>query len=158
MFEKILVAIDHTEFSHCIFEQSLMLAKLHQSELMLVHVLTPSESFYPAGNSYLGLPAPPLTEYLQQLQEWEQQGIAKLQAFTTEAIAAGVKTGFKQTVGNPGKSICEVAKDWNASLIIIGRRGLSGLSEMFIGSQSNYVLHHAPCNVLAIQISERCLT
>ena len=44
-----------------------------------------------------------------------------------------------------------LAKDWNADLIIMGRRGLTGLSEMFLGSVSNYVVHHASCSVLLIQ-------
>jgi len=36
-------------------------------------------------------------------------------------------------------------------LVVVGRRGHSGLSELFLGSVSNYVLHRAPCSVLTIQ-------
>ncbi len=38
-----------------------------------------------------------------------------------------------------------------ADLIVVGRRGRSGLSELILGSASNYVLHHAPCSVLTLQ-------
>ncbi|MEO0350033.1 MAG: universal stress protein, partial [Cyanobacteria bacterium P01_A01_bin.15] len=40
---------------------------------------------------------------------------------------------------------------WNADLIMMGRRGRSGFSELLLGSVSNYVMHHAPCSVLTVQ-------
>ena len=49
--------------------------------------------------------------------------------------------------------ICNAAISWQADLIIMGRRGRTGLSELFLGSVSNYVLHHAPCAVLVVQHS-----
>jgi len=36
-------------------------------------------------------------------------------------------------------------------VIMIGRHGRTGLAEFFLGSVSNYVMHHAPCSVLTIQ-------
>ena len=47
MFQKILVAIDDSESSHTIFDRALTLAKTNQSELMLIHVLTLLNDFYP---------------------------------------------------------------------------------------------------------------
>jgi nucleotide-binding universal stress UspA family protein len=165
MFQKILAAIDNTECSGYLFdsaqrtlrERALSLAKLHQSQLMLVHVLTSGENFYLGSDNLLGLSAPPLPEYLQQIHAWEQQGLSNLKALAADAITAGVPTEFKQPIGNPGKSICDVAKDWSADLIVVGRHGLTGLSEMLVGSESNYVFHHAKCDVLTIQISDRCI-
>jgi nucleotide-binding universal stress UspA family protein len=150
MFEKILVALDDTESSRTIFEQALMLAKVNQSELMLIHVLIILDDFYP-GDTFVGIPTSAVQMYAKRLEKQEQSGIEKLQSLTAEATAAGIRTEFTQNVGDPGKLICELAKSWNADSIVIGRRGLSGLSELFMGSTSNYVLHHAPCNVLTIQ-------
>ncbi|NJL84581.1 MAG: universal stress protein [Chloroflexaceae bacterium] len=53
-------------------------------------------------------------------------------------------------VGDPGTQICQLAGEWQADLIIIGRRGLQGLTELLLGSVSNYVVHHAPCSVLVV--------
>ena len=36
-------------------------------------------------------------------------------------------------------------------MIVVGSRGLKGLKEMFLGSVSNYVTHHAPCSVLIVR-------
>jgi nucleotide-binding universal stress UspA family protein len=156
MFEKILVAIDDTESSRIIFDRALMLAKVNQSELMLVHAITILDDFYP-GDTFIGMSESAMQVYTNRLEKREQAGIEKLQLLAVEATAAGIPIEFTQNVGDPGKLICEVAKTWNANLIVIGRRGLSGLSEMLLGSTSNYVLHHAPCNVLTIQQTNQAL-
>ena len=92
-----------------------------------------------------------LNVYQQQWQKLEQEGLKLLQSLTEEATKAGVKTQFKQTLGYPGRNICEEAQTWAAELILVGSRGLTGVKEMFLGSISNYVTHHAPCSVLIVR-------
>ena len=48
----------------------------------------------------------------------------------------------------PGEGIINAAKEENPALIITGSRGLSKLRRTFLGSVSDYVIHHAPCPVL----------
>nr|XP_022301636.1 uncharacterized protein LOC111109705 isoform X2 [Crassostrea virginica] len=48
----------------------------------------------------------------------------------------------------PGEGILSIAKEVNASLIITGSRGQSKLRRTFLGSVSDYVMHHAPVPVL----------
>ena len=158
MFKKILVAIDSSESSRTIFDRALILAKADRfsrgeatpTELMLLHVLTLLNNFDPL-EAQLAISAPTLRAYAQKLENLERAETQKLRSLADEAIAAGISTEFTQQIGDPGKSICAVAKTWNANLIVIGRRGFSGLSELLLGSTSNYVLHHAPCDVLTIQ-------
>jgi nucleotide-binding universal stress UspA family protein len=75
-----------------------------------------------------------------------------LQSLSAQANTAGVNTEFTQNTGNAGRMICELATVWNADLIIMGRRGRSGIAEFFLGSVSNYVLHHAPCSVQIVHL------
>ncbi|MGF1516635.1 MAG: universal stress protein, partial [Nodosilinea sp.] len=51
---------------------------------------------------------------------------------------------------SPGRVICTLAKTWAADLIVVGSHRRKGLSELFLGSVSNYVMHHAPCSVLVV--------
>lgn len=150
MFQKVLVAIDDSESSQIVFEQALALAKTNQSKLMLLHVLVPTDEMY-AGSPYIGTPSSVMDAYLERCHQREQEGIEKLRKLELAASAVGVSTESKYNIGDPGRLICALAKAWNADLILIGRRGLSGLSELFMGSVSNYVSHHAPCHVLTIQ-------
>jgi nucleotide-binding universal stress UspA family protein len=68
-----------------------------------------------------------------------------------EATSSGVKVEYQQVPGIPGRTICRVAEKWQADLILIGRRGRTALMELFLGSVSNYVVHHAQCCVLIVQ-------
>jgi nucleotide-binding universal stress UspA family protein len=154
MFDKILVAInDDTESSHIIFDRALMLAKANSSALMLIHVLTTVDNSYYPGSTYHPSTDSTLSSYSKELKKREQVGIEKLRFLAWKANAAGVLTEFTQNIGDPGKSICEVAKSWNANLIIIGKGSLNGLNELILDSTSNYVMYHAPCDVLTIQDS-----
>lgn len=157
MFHKILVAIDDSESSQTIFEQAVALAKANQAELMLLHVLEPYDQTYP-GDPYIGIPRAALQVYWSRWQEREQAGLERLRSLEATATAVGVVPEFTQSVGDPGRSICSLARTWNADLIVMGRRGLSGIKEFWLGSVSNYVLHHAPCHVLTIQGSVQTQT
>jgi nucleotide-binding universal stress UspA family protein len=149
MFEKILVAIDGTESSQIIFEQALELAVANQSALMLLRVLEPFDDSY-IGTAHAGLAYSTFKVHMEQLKAREQIGVDLLRLLEEQGTARGISTEFTQSVGDPGKLICGLAETWNADLIMVGRRGLSGMSEFFLGSVSNYVLHHAYCDVLIL--------
>jgi nucleotide-binding universal stress UspA family protein len=160
MFHKILVALDYSDISRPAINEAIALAKSVGASLMLLHVLSPLEEGYPNTSIFsqmdLGYPDAAVYQqvmqhYNQQWQEFEEHSLKILQSFVREAEAAGVAVDMTQYFGNPGSTICTVAQLWNADLIVMGRRGHSGLPELFLGSVSNYVLHHAPCSVLTIQ-------
>lgn len=159
MFNKILVALDDTPMSARILEESLALAQQLHAHLMLLHVLSPLdpnhfgvqpggigiEGFYPILNEQA------VNQYMKEWRTYEEQGIAKLQSYARSAASDGITVEFTQNMGDPGQTICKVAETWGADLILMGRNRKSGISEIFLGSTSNYVLHHAPCSVLAVQ-------
>ena len=151
MFNKILVAIDETESSEAIFAKALVLAKAHQANLMIFHALHPMDLAY-GYDPYLGVSQTTSQMFIEQWREREKVGLEKLRSLSDRAIDEGImKAEFTQSIGDPGKLICTLAKTWNADLIVVGRRGLSGLNELLIGSVSNYVFHHTPCHLLTIQ-------
>jgi nucleotide-binding universal stress UspA family protein len=149
MFEKILVAIDGTESSQTIFEQALELAVAKQSALMILYVLEPFDDSY-MGAAHAELAYSTFKVHMDQLKAREQIGIDLLRSLEEQGTRRGIATEFTQSVGNPGKLICGLARSWDADLIMVGRRGFSGVSEFFMGSVSNYVLHHAHCDVLIL--------
>lgn len=157
MFHKIIVAIDRSEASTQVFDEALALAQADGADLMLLHVLSAEEEgspdiyLMPSVESYPALRANSWEFYQKQWQAFENQGLELLRSHTDAATAAGVRTEFTQVSGSPGRTICNFARTWSADLIVMGRRGRSGFSELILGSVSNYVLHHAPCSVLIVQ-------
>jgi len=163
MFSKILVAIDHSASSKQVFEKALSIAKADGANLILLHVLSMDEGGSPSMSRYLlqhKNRCIHLDPHIMRLanetdeREWskfKQKGIELLRSCSKKAIAAGVQTEFTQITGQPSSTICEFARSCQADVIAIGRRGHSGLQEMFLGSVSNYVIHHAPCSILLVQ-------
>ncbi|WP_088242652.1 universal stress protein [Calothrix rhizosoleniae] len=156
MFRKILVALDQSDNAQQVYEHALCLAKTNNANLMLLHVLSHEEdgSPYPPPFSYWNyspqLSAQTWEFYQKQWETYKNEGLKILQSYAAEANTAGIDTEFRQILGNPGSVICDLARSWEADLIIVGRRGRSGLTEFFLGSVSNYVLHHAPCSTLTV--------
>lgn len=156
MFHKILVAIDTSEFGKYVFDAALNLAKLTGASLMLLHVLSSEEEGSPStpiifsGLGYAGSDKI-IESYREEWEAFEKRSLELLQSRQNEATLAGVNTQFSQRPGSPGRTICDSAHTWEADLIVIGRRGHSGLTELILGSVSNYVLHHALCTVLTVQ-------
>jgi nucleotide-binding universal stress UspA family protein len=170
MLSKILAAIDHSAVSKQVFDEALALARIHQGKLILLHVLSVEEPTSPFMSSYLVQHKdrcihvdPRIMHQANEVYdcEWsdfKQQGIRLLGSYaqkamssTSSANAVGVNTEFTQITGSPSSTICEFAQSCHADVIVIGRRGHSGLQEMLLGSVSNYVVHHAPCSILLVQ-------
>lgn len=157
MFHKILVAMDSSEISKNAFNEALALAKATGANLMLLHVLSSEEEGYPEMPNFSSVVyyseagGRIMRVYQERLEAFEKQSLDLLQSHSNKATAVGITADFTQKSGSPGPTICEFARTWDADLIMMGRRGYSGLSELFLGSVSNYVLHHASCSILIVQ-------
>jgi len=157
MVNKILVALDSSDFARHVFDRALFLAKASDAKMMLLHVLSPEAEDSPVSPGIISMDVNSLASaelirnYHQQWEAFEQKCLDLLRSLTEEATSAGVSTEFTQTPGSPGRSICNFAKSWEADLIVIGRRGRSGWSELILGSVSNYVIHHVKCSVFLVQ-------
>jgi nucleotide-binding universal stress UspA family protein len=87
-----------------------------------------------------------------RLESQEKQASGLLKNYCDAAAKQGLQVEFDCKMdGDPGHSICESAHNWGADLIVLGRRGRTGFAEAFLGSVSNYVVHHASCSVFVIQ-------
>ena len=73
----------------------------------------------------------------------------------TLAAEVGATSVVAQAVaGNPPDVLLEAASDFDADLIVVGSKGLTGASRFVLGSVASAVSHHAPCDVLIVQTAE----
>ena len=151
-YHKILAALDQSPLGEEVLQQAITLAQFSGASLMLCHcipmesqILSPYPSFY----------SEEMLNFSQMIQERLKQETANTQTWLKEhsetAIAAGIPTEWQIQIGEPGRYVRDLAIEWQADLIILGRRGLRGFQELFLGSVSNYVVHHATCSVLVVQ-------
>jgi len=156
MLNKILVAVDNSDSSQNVFDEAVSLAKVTDASLMILHVLSPLDEQYV---DPLFLQPTILYPQLQRnnstyINDWEklkENRLNWLKWLCQQATQLGVKAEFSQNIGEPSRTICDIAKSWDADVIVIGRRGRRGISELLMGSVSNYVLHHAFCSVFTVQ-------
>ncbi|MEO0408534.1 MAG: universal stress protein [Cyanobacteria bacterium P01_A01_bin.135] len=146
--KRILVALDYDDTCAGVLEQAIDLAQATQATLNLLSVLAPqTDESFSFSSPYAD------QDWAASLGKYREAGTASLtllKGFADKAKAAGIETEVTQDMGNPGSVICKLAKRWDADLIMVGSHGRRGLSEMLLGSVSNYVVHHAPCSVLIV--------
>lgn len=157
-FNKILAAIDQSSLSQLVFNQALELAKANQSKLLLFHCVTADTvTLSSPFSGEFGLPPQLVNQAYQtefiRLEQQVHHIRSLLKHYCELANSQGVIAECDYKTVEPGQGLCQVAQQWHADLIVLGRRGRKGLAEALLGSVSNYVLHHAPCAVLVIQSS-----
>jgi nucleotide-binding universal stress UspA family protein len=156
-FDKILVAVDRAPASELVFAKALELARGTEATIVLLSTIAPDY-----GVGYLTPPLYPNSEaasvtettiklYLERQEQERKHNLEFLQNLAARAMQVNVTCEINQQVGDPARSICEVADTLSVDLIVVGRRGYIGLHELLMNSVSNYVLHHAPCSVLVVQ-------
>ncbi|MEG4232819.1 universal stress protein [Microcoleus sp. Pol11C3] len=157
-FKKIFAALDDSELGHRVFTQALELALSDRAQVMLfncVTVNTLGETTVPIPVD-LGMNVELMNQAYQaqrlRLESDVKQASGFLKNYCDAAAKQGLQVEFDCKMdGAPGHSVCESAENWGADLIVLGRRGRTGFAEAFLGSVSNYVVHHASCSVFVIQ-------
>lgn len=111
--------------------------------------LVPAASVGPM-DSHPTIVDPELEQALEE-QGREEGG----QALTRLAAELGVDVEPLIEIGEPGPTICDVARRTGADLVVVGSHGHGWLQRVLIGSVSTHVLHHAPCPVLVMRLDDR---
>lgn len=156
MYNKILVALDHSPEASLIFDAALSVAQAKTSEILLVHFIDwQNQDVSPwmgVATLYdVDLSAKGYERNRQHLQLEIERCQSWLESLAIQANKLDISCNYECQVANCNLGIGDRAKQWGADLIVVGRRGHRNISEVLLGSVSNYVIHHAPCSVLVIQ-------
>lgn len=143
-FDKILIAIDFSENSTYAFDYALALAKQFNSELTLLHVINEPvdlRGFYVPHISF------------EQLEKEIEAGAASMmEAFCTEKLKDHTAYQSCIVTGVPYEEIIRKAKETEASLIVLGTHGRTGLDHLIFGSTAERVVRGSSCPVLTIRL------
>lgn len=155
-YRKILAALDTTDAADQVFERALTIAKADGAELVLLHCSALPALFNTNYINFLDT-TPDWTIDLQLAEEAQKQNAEAardvMDRFRNQAREAGVNVTLVLRFDEANRGICQVSEELAVDAVIIGRRGLSGLTEMLLGSVSSYVIHHVRCDVLVVQTS-----
>lgn len=144
---KILIATDGSEFSKTAVEQGCRIAIRPGDEVL---VLSGYEDAFPIAAEPFAIS----TEYYQKLEdsmnEVSEGFVSDARKTVEDKFSEAVSVKTEVFRGSPAQEIVERARTWNADLIIVGSHG-RGFWGRLLGSVSDGVVHHAPCNVLVVR-------
>ncbi len=142
--QRILWATDLSPVSEGAWRYALTLADVLAAELILLHVVRPTELAGVA--DHLVPPPAAWTEgYLTPLEE-------ELGRRQQAVEALGLRARRKVLVGVPAEVIVAEAQTEPVDLVVMGTHGRTGLTHVLLGSVAAAVIRKAPCPVLAVQV------
>jgi nucleotide-binding universal stress UspA family protein len=137
VFETILVAYDGSPQSQRATDLAFSLAQTMGSRLLIFAVIRPPE---PAARAELNA-------ILDNAREHYEQSFALLRERATKAM---LQLETEIEVGHPAEHIVRRAEQTGATLIVMGRRGISTFKRWMLGSISERVLRYAHCPVMVV--------
>lgn len=137
---RILVGVDGSQGSEAALAWAIRLARQTAAEIVALHAFEIPVYAQPdiaMGPVYTAPPADP--------QWWDRLRQAMAHTFEQEWCASLARSGVPyRTVlaeGRPATVIEEVAEREAVDLVVVGRRGLGGLTELILGSVSHAIVH-----------------
>ncbi|GAB6142043.1 universal stress protein [Methylosoma difficile] len=141
-YQHILLAVDFLEHDHRVIERSQQLVASYQAKLSIAHVI---DSLAIADGGFGG-EIPLNFDLYSELQEAAKQRIYQL----ANDLGVAAEQVFLE-MGNPRDEIVRVATENQVDLIIVGSHSRHGLV-LLMGSTADGIMHHAPCDVLAVHL------
>ncbi len=147
MYRKILVAIDGSEPSTRALDYAAEIAETRKSQLIIVtavpraHIAAfPVEGFSPL--------------YLDQYEDDLNHTYSRILAETVEEMKRKypqIPVDSKLLHGRAGDAIVEASKEEDVDLIVMGCRGLSGITGFVLGSVSRHVVENCTKPILIVK-------
>jgi nucleotide-binding universal stress UspA family protein len=152
-FKKILVAYDGSEQSKRAMDHAAEMANTNKGTLVVLTVV-PKETLPVLADEGFG------TVPVTSTQEWAdyQEKLKESYTKSQEEAAKGVKAKYPKLKvdsilleGRPSSTIVEQAEKNQADLIVMGSRGIGGISGWILGSTSKRVVESCTKPVLIIK-------
>jgi nucleotide-binding universal stress UspA family protein len=134
---KILLATDGSQFCEGAIREAIRFAANCSSKvyaMSVVEILTDYEGFSP-----------------QKIEEMMDLEIKKhLETVKARALNEKIDCEIIIAHGEPYREIVDVATAKNVDMIVVGRRGKTGVTKLFMGQVAAKVIGYAPCRVLVV--------
>jgi hypothetical protein len=133
----ILLAVDGSPYSEGAIKEALMLAGSCDIKLTLLYVSVLSDGFESGGMTFVEKLDNDTTGYLDKIREDGMESNVEV-----DIIVRRTNEAYK--------GIIEEAAERESDVIIMGRRGMTGLKKLLMGSVTAKVIAYAPCKVLVV--------
>lgn len=136
--KTIVVATDLGGESEAALEYARKLAAGYGARIVLAHGVDPLD--YAAVDSVPG----------KVLTEMTEQARAALDELAGDLLREGIPSHSEIRQGAVAQMLVDVAKQYEAGLIVIGTQGLKGAGPVIVGAIAEHLVRLSPCPVLAV--------
>lgn len=152
LFPKILVPVDFSPCSEEAFRVALSLARLYQSEVLLLHVVD-TKSLQTLNTLGLALPS----EEAKQKKRLSHQARLNARHLLSSEAAKGLSIRRLLAEGAPFVEIARTARAEKVNLVVIGSYGgqAGSVEKIFFGSTAEKVVRTAGCPVLCVPLAAK---
>ncbi|WP_221794324.1 universal stress protein [Oceanobacter mangrovi] len=139
------------------FRMAVAQALAHQARIIFLHACEPFDSeMQDMVRDYL--PERISNLHAARILENQHQRVhQRIEAFLQQELEDGLQLAESPRVvvrsGKPEQIILDVAREFNAELIVMGDRASSTLSRLFLGSTARNVIHQSPIPVLIVPLA-----
>jgi nucleotide-binding universal stress UspA family protein len=147
MYRSIVVGTDGSDTASIAVSRACELARLTGATLHVVHAYQQLSPTQVAGASVAAGPSIDI----QGINEGIAAAADELVTNATRDVdLSDVDVQRHARPGDPADLLLLAAKEYDADLIVVGNRGMSGVRRFVLGSVPNKVAHHSPCSLLII--------
>ena len=156
MFTKILVPYDGSKYAEKALNSAVFLAKLIKgSEIIIINVIdeiiTPPMVIPTKVRNYKTGEDTTLPTYIRDLQKDMQYKMMDRLEEIKRKYQNSVRIKIFVTVGPAEVKIADYANRKNVDLIVMGSKGLKGISRLIVGSVSRTVSEKVKCTVMIVR-------
>ena len=147
MFTKILVATDGSDHANHALKYAIESAVKWDAKLVILSVIPPVRPIIPDPDEL----------FLTYTSEFDNRLESSYKRILDAAVNTAVKSHpdikaeARLEKGRPANIIVDVAKSEGVDLIVMGSRGLGGITGSILGSTSQAVVHSCTCPILIIK-------
>jgi nucleotide-binding universal stress UspA family protein len=136
--KTIVVATDLNGQSEAALEYARKLAEAYGARIVLAHGIDPLD--YAAVDA---IPSPVLNELSEEAR-------AALETLAGDLLREGIPSHSEVRQGAVAQMLVDVARQYEAGLIVIGTKGIEGAGAVIVGAVAEQLVRLSPCPVLAV--------
>lgn len=145
---RILYPTDFSECSRRALPYAASLARRHDAELHVLHVLVLHASDPASLDQYF-----PLAE--EVIDDWARRAEEALESETSEELGSDVEVRQELARGiSASPPVLEYTEEHDVDLVVMGTHGRRGFRHLMVGSVTEEVMRLAPCPVLTVRAGE----
>lgn len=142
--KSILVATDFSKASHLAFQKAVKIAKIVNASLTCLHTYEVPTGFHATGKTYDEFAEIMLTHSKEDFEEFIKEERTNFSEVKAEYIL--------DKHDHPEKLICEYANEHHFDLVVVGSKGRTSITSLFLGSVAAKVVgSEIECPVLVIK-------